>query len=231
MADFHFVEDYAELVRSLKEQYSVDEAMRRAIGARSEESFIKSGQVASDVVLYAGAKDGDAVLDFGCGVGRVSVPLSEKIRISQFLGTDIVQDLVDYAAEKSPPHFDYKMHRELSIPTSDDVFDIAYAFSVFTHLLQTECYKYLVDIQRVLKPGGTLVASFLEFAKNSHWEVFQASFNAPHLNIFIERNQWEVWAGHAGLEVVEFIDGHARISEAGFLGQSIAIFRKPMISA
>ena len=36
------------------------------------------------------------------------------------------------------------------------------AFSVFTHLLHEESFIYLEDFKRVLKPGGSVVFSFLE---------------------------------------------------------------------
>ena len=56
------------------------------------------------------------------------------------------------------------LNRALYIPAPDACADMVCAFSVFTHLLHTETYLYLEDIRRVLRPGGRLVFSFLEFA-------------------------------------------------------------------
>ena len=59
---------------------------------------------------------------------------------------------------------------------------------------------------RALKPGGRVVASFLEFSMPSHWGVFtktvgeQRTSTVPHLNTFIERSVWQTWAAHLGFE-------------------------------
>ncbi|SCB41725.1 Ubiquinone/menaquinone biosynthesis C-methylase UbiE [Rhizobium miluonense] len=190
------------------------------------------GNIASQVVVYAGAKDGDAIFDFGCGSGRVASHLSKRVDIKRFLGTDVVQSLLDYAATKTPEHFAFVKHQQLSVPAEDGSFDLAYAFSVFTHLLQAEIYLYLQDIARVLKPGGTFVFSFLELAEEGHWHVFQstvatlAAKQPSHLNMFTERNQLAIWAAHAGFDVVEFIDGGDPRWNGEALGQAVAIFRK-----
>ena len=110
--------------------------------------------------------------------------------------------------------------------------DIVCAFSLFTHLLHAESFIYLKEIVRVLKPNGTLVFSFLEFAEPGHWRIFEQTVEAqrrsskPHLNIFIERSVVDLWSERLGLRREAFIgasepkfDGHA-------LGQCIAILKK-----
>lgn len=224
MAEFHFVQDYVEHVKNLKEKYPLDEAMSMAVGGDYE----RIGAIAADILVSEGLSDGDRLLDFGCGSGRVAHAIAQRVNLSEYLGTDVVQDLLDYAATKTPQHYKFTLNRTLDFPAADSAFSHVCAFSVFTHLLQTECFLYLRDIRRVLSPGGTLIASFLEFRKKSHWDVFEASFDAPHLNTFIEQSQWTAWAERAGLQVVKFIDGHELISKRGFLGQSVVILRKPV---
>ncbi len=101
----------------------------------------------------------------------------------------------------------------------------------------------------MLKPGGTVVLSFLEFNMAFHWNVFEATIkdargaNRHPLNVFIERNALAAWALHLGLEVVEMRDGSdafvplehpltledGRVVEGfGNLGQSICVLRKPI---
>jgi ubiquinone/menaquinone biosynthesis C-methylase UbiE len=222
MAQFHFVEDYERHVANLKAKHPLDVAMSLAVGGGYEEI----GEIASEALLYAGLKSGMSVFDFGCGSGRVAHAVAAKVKLPAFLGTDIVQDLLDYAATKTPSHYRFVLHREVSIPADDQSFDMAYAFSVFTHLLQTECFAYLRDIGRTLKSGGRIVASFLELAEPVHWPIFLASVGAPHLNTFIERSQWQVWAKHSGLVVLEFIGGTESRWKGKPLGQSIVILEK-----
>jgi ubiquinone/menaquinone biosynthesis C-methylase UbiE len=221
MAEFHFVEDYERHVDLLMQNHPLDEAMSLAVGGRYEEI----GAIASDILLGSGLEDGASVFDFGCGSGRVAHSLADKVRIERFVGTDVVQSLLDYASSKTPDHYQFLLHRELSIPVPDNSVDFAYAFSVFTHLLQTECFAYLRDLHRALREGGILVISFLEFAAPAHWAVFEASLGAPHLNTFIDRIQWSVWAEKSGFEIVEYIDGTESRSEHGPLGQSVVVMK------
>jgi ubiquinone/menaquinone biosynthesis C-methylase UbiE len=168
-----------------------------------------------------------SVLDFGCGSGRVAHKVAQKVKLAGYLGTDVVQDLLDYAATKTPEHYKFVCHRAISIPAENHNFDMAYAFSVFTHLLQTECYAYFQDIHRTLKPGGKLIVSFLELAEPHHWAIFEASKGGKVLNTFTERNQWIVWASKAGFEVLEFIGAYEKRWDGHALGQSLVILRRP----
>jgi hypothetical protein len=92
---------------------------------------------------------------------------------------------------------------------------------------------YMQDIRRALKPGGKLVFSFLEFANNNHWSVFdytisaQRDNNVPHLNIFIERGAIEIWAQHGSWLIERYIDGSEAVGDGGPLGQSTVILTKP----
>ena len=61
----------------------------------------------------------------------------------------------------------------LEIPEAADRADMVCFFSVFTHLLHEQSYVYLRDAKRVLKSGGRIVFSFLEFSMPSHWSVFE----------------------------------------------------------
>jgi ubiquinone/menaquinone biosynthesis C-methylase UbiE len=230
MAQFHFVEDYENLVKNLIKDHPMDEAMSLAVGGDWE----KTGDLCSDVLLYAGLKNGMSVLDFGCGSGRIAHFISQKRKIPNFLGTDIVQELLDYAATKTPDHFRFVKHQELSIPADDRTFDFAYAFSVFTHLLQTETFIYMQDIYRTLKPGGKLVFSFLEFSEPNHWHIFQDSVDRqkkstlPHLNALLARDQITIMAKNIGFSVTEFTSGSELRWKKGTvpLGQSLAILKR-----
>jgi ubiquinone/menaquinone biosynthesis C-methylase UbiE len=229
VAQFHFVEDYDRLVAHLLKTYPRDEAMARAVGG----GYREIGEIERNIVQYAGLKDGMSLVDIGCGSGRLAHALATAAVQIDYLGTDIVTALLDYAAEKCPPHYRFKLHRELSIPVANASTDMICAFSVFTHLLHHESYLYIEDACRALKPKGKLIFSFLEFADPRHWKVFtdtvevqRATTMLPHLNSFVERSAINVWASHLGFSDAEFIKGSDGVLGGKGLGQAIAILTR-----
>lgn len=230
MAKFHFVEDYERLVYSLMAQYPLDEAMSRAVGG----NYDLCGHLETELLAHVGLKDGMQLIDLGCGSGRCASKVSKRFDIS-YLGTDIVLPLLEYAASKSPAHYQFRLHRDLSIPAANDSTDIVCAFSLFTHLLHAETYIYLQEAVRVLKPNGRIVFSYLEFSE--HWGVFESTVNAqrvnclPHLNMFIESSSISHWASHLGLTVDEFIPPEKPMWEGRGFGQSVVVLQKQAAAA
>jgi hypothetical protein len=116
---------------------------------------------------------------------------------------------------------------------------------VFTHLLHEESFCYLADARRVVKPGGTIVFSFLEFEHN--WAIFKETYRRliqgkrnPHLNVFIGRDAIQAWARRLGMTIVDiragtdpFIrlpepvirDDGTRLEGSVTFGQSVCVLR------
>jgi ubiquinone/menaquinone biosynthesis C-methylase UbiE len=227
MAKFHFVEDYERYVSQLIASHPIDEAMSLAVGGDYE----RVGKIEAAILQSFGLRQGMHVVDLGCGSGRLAAELYKLTDIS-FSGTDVVNSLLEYAKTKAPG-YNFILHQELSIPVSNASADIVSAFSLFTHLLHAETYLYLEEALRVLKPGGKLIFSFLEFAEVGHWAVFQStvevtrSAGQSHLNTFIERNAIQTWADHLGFEIERFVSGGDTEWDAAALGQAVVVLRKP----
>ena len=227
MAKYHFVEEYEALVARLMREHPIDRAMEMAVGG----SYDKFGAIQADILAYVGIQDGQFVFDLGCGSGRLAHALSKRFQIN-YLGTDVVAPLLQYAASKSAKNYIFVLHRQLTVPAPDASVDIACAFSVFTHLLHDESYIYLEGMRRALKPRGRIIFSFLEFGAPAHWRIFKDTVEAqrqsqlPHLNTFIERSAIDAWSRHLDLSVVEFIDGSDKRWSGQALGQSLVILEK-----
>ena len=224
----HYVHDYEQLVKDLKKNFTLDDAMSHAVGG----AYKETGETEHKILAYAGLEPHSSLVDVGCGSGRLASALGKSDFRGSYIGTDVVQDLLDYAREKCPPHFQFYRHTELSIPAQDNSIDFVCAFSVFTHLHHEESYIYIEDARRVLKSGGKLVFSFLEFATDHHWTAFQATIDArrngtlPHLNMFIERNAISLWAHKIGFNVQEFIEGADAPWGGNHLGQTTVILSR-----
>jgi SAM-dependent methyltransferase len=221
----HYVRDYRRMVRRLMADHPIDEAMSLAVGG----DYDAVGPGLAELLRAEGLADGTSLLDLGCGSGRLAHALGSRVRIG-YLGLDVVPELLAYARTRCPPDYQFEVNTGLSLPAADASFDMACAFSVFTHLQHEETFSYLEELARVLKPGGRLVFSFLEFADAGHWRVFAETVAAvkearrSHLNVFIERPVIALWAERTGFAVEGFIDGAGVSTQS--VGQAIAILRR-----
>jgi SAM-dependent methyltransferase len=225
-------------VADLQQRLGRDEALRLAIGG----DFIAVGKLEYHLLRSLGLRDGQSVIDVGCGSGRLACQLAPHHGL-RYLGTDVVADLLNYAeALCARPDFWFAHTDGTRIPAPDAAADFVCFFSVFTHLLHEDSFKYFREAARVLKPEGRLVLSFLEFKTSLHWDTFIASVDharpGQHLNQFIERDAIRAWAAHSGF-VVESIRGGdtahipipeeivfengARYGNLGTFGQSVAV--------
>lgn len=164
----------------------------------------------------------------------------------RYVGSDVVPRLLEYARGLcNRSDWEFVLTDGISIPVSDGTADFAAFFSVFTHLRHEETFRYFREASRILRPGGYLVMSFLEFKVPGHWADFIASVDngAPgrHLNQYLDRHAIQAWADHSGFEVESIRGGdsfHIPIPEEivfengdrqgsfGTFGQSVAVLRK-----
>ena len=234
---------YRRLVKNLlARSRSEDEAMSLAVGGE----FEAIGLIERDLLIFIGLPRDGFVVDVGCGSGRLAVPLSGYLK-GGYLGTDVVPELLAYARRVvARPDWRFELVDGLVIPAADGTADVVCFFSVFTHLLHEESYRYLEEAKRVLKPSGRIVFSFLEFAVASLWYVFEANLatlgsDLP-LNQFMSRDAIHAWAEHLGLTVVAIYDDDSPaiplaqpvarpnfglyFEKMGALGQSICVLAK-----
>jgi len=104
---------------------------------------------------------GKRVLDFGCGTGRTMVQFADEAQHAELWGCDIDEPSITWAKENLSPPFNFLANADLPpIDLPDGTFDVAYGFSVFTHLLETWT-AWLLEMHRLLRVGGYGVFSFL----------------------------------------------------------------------
>jgi len=233
---------YLDHVARLKQEIEGDAALMAAVGG----DFIAMGKLEYYLLLSLGLSPDHFVVDVGCGCGRLACQLVPWKSL-RYLGTDVVLELLDCAQRLSQrPDWSFRLVDGTKIPCPDGLADMVCFFSVLTHLLHEDAYEYLSEARRVLKPGGKIVFSFLEFRIPWHWSVFEQSVvhrtSSQHLNQFMDREGIQAWAKHLGLEVVVFADGDKPnipipeeirldngtvMKQCGNLGQSIAVLSQP----
>lgn len=135
----------------------------RAIGAEFLSHFVRAGDL----------RRNDRVLDIGCGIGRMAVPLTQFLsEESHYTGIDIVKDGIawcDKTIASVYPNFSFQhfdLHHPLynpagllsaakiRFPLPDHSFDFICLVSVLTHIDGAVLTNYAQEISRLLAPGG-----------------------------------------------------------------------------
>jgi SAM-dependent methyltransferase len=126
--------------------------------------FIDSGRFGFETIKEAIERQGisldrfSAVLDFGCGSGRVIRHWCSQTHL-KLAGCDYNPRLIDWCQNHLP--FAKFQVNSLGPPLSyvTGQFDLVYAFSVFTHLNLPRQRDCLEELARILRPGGFLIVS------------------------------------------------------------------------
>lgn len=204
----HSTESYRAHVRNLMTRHPLDEAMSLAVGG----SYEAVGILQESILQKLESSYNATIVDLGCGCGRYATRIASWYR-GDYLGLDVVPELIAFADARTPANFKFALTEDYRIPLQNRSVDLVTAFSLFTHLFHEETYCYLKEATRVLRPGGQIVFSFLEFAAPTHWPIFEhwidqwASGKLPHINMFIERDAIMGWVEHLGLRVKQFLNG------------------------
>lgn len=130
-------------------------------------------------IELGGLQPHESVLDVGCGVGRMAVPLTGYLAGGgSYEGFDIdAREIAWCSRNITPryPHFRFRVadihskrynpkgactDAEYKFPYADASFDFLFMTSVFTHILQPGLENYLAEIARVLKPGGRCLITY-----------------------------------------------------------------------
>jgi len=142
----------------------------------------------------------EAVFDFGCGCGRFARRLiQQRPRPRRYLGIDLHKGMVEWCRKNLAPHadgFEFRHHDvyyvnfnpnargrrpTLPFPAGDAEFTMIEAWSVFTHLTQSQAEHYLRECARVLRPDGYLHSSWFLFDKRD-FAMLAAEQNALYTN-------------------------------------------------
>jgi SAM-dependent methyltransferase len=229
---------YNREVRRLHKEKGRATAMKLAVGGH----FEQVGLIERELLISEGLAPGDSLIDVGCGSGRLAVQLVDYLE-GPYLGTDVVPDLIKAARKLvDRPDWRFEVVRDLMIPAGDATADMVCFFSVMTHLLHEESYRYLEEARRVCRIGGRVVFSFHDFAAKDNWSVFEENLkkigNEGVLNQFIDPAAIPVWSKHLGMEVAAIYSTdvpHIPLAEAtlakitqregslGWLGQTVAV--------
>ncbi len=137
--------------------------------ARNKETFDRLGSAATDTAelmrnaavglpAFQMMLSGGRVLDLGCGVGRDSLRL--KRYSLEVQGLDISEAMLA-EAKRQVEGVTFSQGDFRALPFEDASFDGVWANGTLFYVTPTDLAKTLLEVLRILKPGGVFFASYL----------------------------------------------------------------------
>jgi SAM-dependent methyltransferase len=160
--------------------------------------------------------DRNAVLDFGCGWGRVMRFFMKDIEPARLYGIEEWKEQVEHA--KATNRWCNFLHVNKEPPTQlpDGKFDVIFSFSVFSHLSEDSHKRWLAEFKRILVPGGLILATTWGREHSDHLERVRRGAHQTwdkHYNNMIQ-------ARFSGKEkwLSEYDNGHFCHVDLGYAG-------------
>jgi SAM-dependent methyltransferase len=156
--------DWEDLAR-LDPLWAIASTPEKRFGGWDEEEFMASGRQKVAVLLKQLDSLGlperrERALDFGCGVGRLALPLAEAFQ--SVTGVDIAPAMIEQARERAVdlPRTRFVLNERDDLAVlAGERFDLVYTGLVLQHLpSRASALRYLSELARLVAPGGVLVA-------------------------------------------------------------------------
>jgi len=209
------------------------ELIVRVAGTADVDWFLEGGRLGYESVrAHADADELVAVLDFGCGCGRVTRYWHDFA--GTISGSDLNADAIAWCRGNLPFGRFERNGLEPPLLFADGSFDLVYGLSVFTHLAVETQRRWLDELHRVLRPGATLLLT-------THGESYRERLEPDELERFGAGEivvRWQEVAGsnlcaayHPAGALARLADGFEEIEhvEEGARGnphQDLHVFRR-----
>jgi ubiquinone/menaquinone biosynthesis C-methylase UbiE len=125
---------------------------------------------------------GLSLLDIGCGPGTITVDLAARVAPGQVVGVDASSEVIAqaeaHAAQRDAANVRFEVGDIFSLDYRDATFAVVHAHQVLQHLGDPQAA--LVELRRVLEPGGLLAA------RDSDYSAFVWAPADPALDRWIQ---------------------------------------------
>jgi SAM-dependent methyltransferase len=133
-----------------------------------------TGSVGYEMTQFIINSDKEKILEIGCGSGQIYNYIYNSGFKGDYTGIDVPAYIINHNQEKYP-QAKWLSGLVYQIPFEDSHFDICFSFYVLEHLVYPE--KGLLEMLRVVKPGGYLILVFPDFVETGHLGSQQLGFS------------------------------------------------------
>jgi ubiquinone/menaquinone biosynthesis C-methylase UbiE len=141
--------------------------------------------------LAARAQEGGVICDMGCGPGQVARYLHE--RGARVIGVDLSAQMIAQARRLNPG-LEFRQGNMLALDVEDEAWAGIAAFYSIIHIPREEVVTVLLELKRVLQPGGWLLLAFHLGTEVLHleewWEQAVSAdfvfFLAPEMQAYLQ---------------------------------------------
>lgn len=149
------------------------EAMDQILNVTDPEAFEDAGQAQANA-LAPFIQPTDAVLDLGCGIGRVTRYVAPLCR--EIWGVDVSETMLRYARARLAELPNVRLARGdgASLPAEipDGGIDFAYSLLTLQHVEREHAFMLLRDVRRALRPGGVAYLTFPNLLSDTYLAHF-----------------------------------------------------------
>lgn len=146
--------------------------------------------IANNIVGALGSERAQ-VIEIGCGIGRLTVPLAAMFKHARFHGYDISPQMIHRAKQAPGVYYEVNDGRTFPVPEGF-VVDAVYSMLTFQHIDERGVAAYIAEAGRVLRKGGVF---FFQFIEGDEHEPFSHHYSLEGINNALES------AGFRGDEV------------------------------
>ncbi|MGE0864728.1 MAG: class I SAM-dependent methyltransferase [Vicinamibacterales bacterium] len=207
---------------------------------RDHAYFLQSARdEANRLVTHCGLTPDSALLDVGCGFGRLAIGVLDRVgAIRSYCGVDVSAAAVAWCRRhlgSGQPSFqftrlDVRNERynpggeaitgAFRLPFADAAFDIAYAYSVFSHMELGDIDRYLSELRRVVRPGGRVFVTLFVADAVPEVTINPASgvlaWQGPLHCVRYQRAFIETRIGNAGFAITQVAEGVETDGQSGY---------------
>lgn len=196
---------YLPNLRAGRSEESANVNVRYASEAERRSERMAAMFSGATVASSGKALQGEAVLDLGCGMGAMLVPLAK--RYERVVGIDLSLRVLAFAAARIRARGlrNVRLVKGVrgAIPLSPSTFDAVVALNVLEHLVD-DIDETLREIRRILRPGGVFCGD-----SRNRYDLF---FHEPHVHLrfvgYLPRPlqapyvKWRTGRGYSGTQLL-----------------------------